>query len=406
MQPKHLIVPTQYFDPETFQVNHLVSLFLDKGWYVTVIAPIPSYPTASDLRGLTPTISHERLHVCRIPVFLRNGSRFSALLNSLSFFFICSIVSIYFALRIPYAHIFAVQYSPFTCILPAWLVGKLLGHPLSLWVFDLWPQSASAFLGKKTYISNLLNRFLERLISTIYSSFSNLYISSPTFASLPPVSTFPSPQLLYSWESSTVQPRLSDNSSTATDIQIISIGNLGFAHDLNTLQQLLLLSSTLPFSWTFVGGGTGMSSLQQFCSSNTLHKVTFHGFQPKEECLSMCAQADLSIIPFRNSQISNTICYRFITSLSVATPVISLGFNSVSSIVLQNHCGYIIDPHSSLTSHPSDSHFIFHSIECSLASILGNISTTRSTMRSQAYATYLSLFSEASAFSSLAYFFP
>jgi len=44
VQAKHLIVPTQYYDPGTLQVNHLVKLFLVRGWYVTVTA-VPLYPS-------------------------------------------------------------------------------------------------------------------------------------------------------------------------------------------------------------------------------------------------------------------------------------------------------------------------------------------------------------------------
>ena len=147
MDARHLIVPTQYYDPETFQVNHLVTLFLENGWYVTVIAPDPSYPSVSVLGECTSAIfHHDRLRICRFPTLKRNGSLFVALINSLLFVAVGSFLAIFFSLRYPKAHLFAVQYSPFTCIVPAWAAAFLLNKKASLWLFALWPQSISTLL--------------------------------------------------------------------------------------------------------------------------------------------------------------------------------------------------------------------------------------------------------------------
>ena len=144
MARKHLIVPTQYFEPETFQINHLVSLFLAKGWFVTVIAPDPSYPSESVLKGCTsPSLRHRRLRICRFPIIKRDGSLFAAAINSIIFAVSGSFFAIYFSLRHPKAHIFAVQYSPFTCIVPAFVAVSMLNRRASLWIFT---QFALPFL--------------------------------------------------------------------------------------------------------------------------------------------------------------------------------------------------------------------------------------------------------------------
>ena len=341
LESKHLIVPTQYYDPETFQVNHLVSLFLSNDWSVTVIAPFPSYPSASALRGCTsPIFTHDRLRICRFPVIKRNGSIFSAVLNSICFVALGSLLSIYYALRYPKAHLFAVQYSPFTCIIPAWVAASLLNRRASLWIFDLWPQSISAFLGRAR-LAKFIYSLIEALAILVYSKFSSFFVSSPSFASLPPVNRFKGVQLLYSWEPNHIVPRLGCvKADLLRPIRVISIGNLGSAHDIDLLEEFLLFTKALNFAWSFVGGGSGMSRLRSFCSSHKLSNVFFHGFLPKAECLKLCSHADLSIVPFRDSEISDTICYRFVSSLSVGTPVVSFGDNAVSRLVLSGRCGF------------------------------------------------------------------
>ncbi len=407
MSYKHLIVPTQYYDPETFQVNHLVSLFLAKGWHVTVIAPVPSYPSSSALRGRTaPVFRHEHLRVCRFLTLKRNGSIFSTILNSALFILFGSFLTIFYALRYPRSHIFAVQYSPFTCILPACIASFLLGKTSSLWIFDLWPHSISAFLDA-SWLARFAYWSIEALVSAVYASFTNFFVSSPSFTGLPPVSRLKGVELLYSWEPNHVRPRLGavDTADFDVPIRLVSIGNLGFAHDLDTLEEFLLLTASLNFTWSFVGGGSGMSRLRSFCTSHQLSSVTFEGFLPKEECLRLCSKADLSVVPFRDSEISDTICYRFVSSLSVATPVISFGDNAVSELVRSSSCGFILARTGRpVLQGPLDG-FVSDSLFALADSIRSRLSFIRSSCRDSAFALFQSRFSEGAAEASLYKFF-
>ena len=406
LKSKHLIVPTQYYDPETFQVNHLVGLFLANGWNVTVIAPAPSYPSASVLGDCTSAaFRHHRLKICRFPTLKRNGSVLFAVINSLQFAIAGSFLAIYYALRNPTAHVFAVQYSPFTCILPAWAAAFFLNKKASLWIFYLWPQSISALLGR-SFLANFAYAAIEACVSVVYSSFDNFFVSSPSFLVAPLVRRLRNVELLHSWEPSHILPRLSSDSlDLALPIRIISIGNLGVAHDLELLEEFLLYTATLNFSWSFVGGGIGMARLQSFCTSHELNHVKFHGFLPKADCLRLCSVADLSIVPFRDSEVSDTICYRFVSSLSVATPVISFGSNAVSELVRSCSCGFILDK-----SERSD--FLIPrdgSVSESLSFLVDVIQTRlafiRSSCRDSAFALFESRFSETAAEASLQRFF-
>lgn len=405
-KPLHLIVPTQYYDPETFQVNHLVGLFLAKGWSVTVIAPAPSYPSASVLGDCTSAaFRHHRLRICRFPTLKRNGSVLFAVINSLLFAIIGSFLAIYYALRNPRAHVFAVQYSPFTCIVPAWAAAFFLNKKASLWIFDLWPQSISALLARSS-AAKFAYAAIEACVSFVYSSFTNFFVSSPSFMIAPLVHRLKKVKLLYSWEPSHILPRLScDSPDMGFPIRVISIGNLGAAHDLDLLEEFLLYTASRNFSCVFVGGGSGMSRLQKFCTSYELHHVNFHGFLPKADCLRLCSLADLSIVPFRHSEVSDTICYRFVSSLSVATPLISFGNNAVSELVRSCSCGFILDRSQRPDFQASDDGCVSESLSVMVDIIQSQLACIRSTYRDSAFALFESRFSETSAESVLHRFF-
>ena len=405
-ESKHLIVPTQYYDPETFQVNHLVGLFLAKGWSVTVIAPAPSYPSASVLGDCTSALfRHHRLRIFRFPTLKRNGTVFFAVINSFLFATIGTFLTILYALRHPRAQVFAVQYSPFTCVVPAWAAAFFLNKKASLWIFDLWPQSISALLGRSLVITFFYSA-IEACVSVVYSSFANYYVSSPSFLVAPLVRRLKNVELLHSWEPSNILPRLSiDTPDLAIPIRIISIGNLGAVHDLDLLEEFLLYSASMTFSWSFVGGGTGMARLQTFCTSHELNHVKFHGFLPKADCLRLCSLADLSIVPFRDSEVSDTICYRFVSSLSVATPVISFGSNAVSELVRSFSCGFILDRAQSPDFSTPQDGSVSESLSVLVDVIQSRLTFIRSSCRDAAFALFESRFSEIAAETSLQRFF-
>jgi len=406
LKSKHLIVPTQYYDPETFQVNHLVGLFLAKGWDVTVIAPAPSYPSASLLGDCSSAVfSHHRLRICRFPTIRRNGTVFFAIINSLLFATLGSLLTILYALRYPRAHIFGVQYSPFTCILPAWSAAFFLNKKASLWIFDLWPQSISALIGRSSVIK-FVYAVIEACVSVVYSSFDNYFVSSPSFLLAPLVHRLKNVELLHSWEPIHILPRLScDLPNFDLPVRVISIGNLGAAHDLDLLEEFLLFTTSLNFSWSFVGGGFGMSRLQTFCTSHQLTHVKFHGFLPKADCLRLCSLADLSIVPFRDSAVSDTICYRLVSSLSVATPVICFGNNAVSELVRAYDCGFILDKSQSTDFQEQRDGSVSESLSMLVGVIQSRLLFIRSSCRDSALALFESRFSETAAETSLQLFF-
>ena len=406
LQSKHLIVPTQYYDPETFQVNHLVGLFLAKGWNVIVIAPAPSYPSASALGDCTSAVfRHHRLEICRFPTLKRNGSVFFAVINSLLFASLGSFLTVLYALRHPRAQVFAVQYSPFTCILPAWVAAFFLKKKANLWIFDLWPHSISALLGH-SFITKCFYAMVDACVSLVYSSFANYFVSSPSFLVAPLLCRLKNVELLHSWEPIHILPRLSsDSPDLASPIRIISIGNLGAAHDLDLLEEFLLYTASLTFSWSFVGGGSGMARLQTFCSSHDLNHVKFHGFLPKGDCLRLCSFADLSIVPFRDSEVSNTISYRFVSSLSVATPVISFTSNAVSELVRSFSCGFILESSDIPDFQALRDGFVFQSLAVLVDVIQSRLAFIRSSCRDSAFALFESRFSETAAEVSLQRFF-
>ena len=393
MLTKRLILTTQYYDPEIFQVNHFVALLLSKGWNIVVIAPAPSYPSHVIFRNSSNAkYTHPNLSVIRFPTFKRNGSYLSVFLNSLLFVIIGSLLTLLYSLRFPAARLFSVQYSPISCIIPSFLVSFLLRRSFSLWVFDLWPQSISIYLSK-SFVLRFIYSIINSLVSLVYHYSSLVFVSSPSFSRFLPASVLSKVKVLHSWEPLLISPRFSSSPATYSSIKLASIGNIGAAHDIKALKCLITFTSKFNLTWTFVGGGSGMAVLNDFCVINKFTHVHFTGFLKKEDCLSLCRDSDFSIVPFLQSDIANTICYRFVSSLSVGTPILSFGDNSVSKLVAEHGCGLVYHPSESslLPNLDSCSHFSSHS--SLFEYIFSNIPRIRSDFRQSAFKLFEASFS-------------
>ena len=160
-----LLVVSQYFWPENFRINELVSQLVAEGLKVTVLTGKPNYPEGKFFPGNRAWgirhACHAGAEVIRLPLAPR-GSRSGLRLaiNYLSFvlagYFLAP-----FALRgAQFDAVFVYAPSPLLQALPAILLAWLKRAPLIVWVQDLWPESLSA-------TGHVKNRFLLRMVETV-----------------------------------------------------------------------------------------------------------------------------------------------------------------------------------------------------------------------------------------------
>jgi glycosyltransferase involved in cell wall biosynthesis len=178
-----LLVFSQYFWPETFGINHLVSGLVQARLQVTVLTGKPNYPDGQVFSGYTALgiqrEDHAGANVVRVPVIPRgNSSSLRLAMNYLSF-----IVSGYlfapFALRgKPFDVVFVYAPSPLLQALPAIFLAWLKRAPLVVWVQDLWPESLSAtgFVRNRYALSAV-----EALVRYIYRHSDLILVQSEAF---------------------------------------------------------------------------------------------------------------------------------------------------------------------------------------------------------------------------------
>lgn len=164
-----LLVLSQYFWPENFRVNDLVSALAQRGHDITVLTGLPNYPDGHifpEYRAAPERFSsYEGTQVVRVPLLPRGRGAVRLALNYLSFVVTASTLGAWRLRGRRFDAVFVYQPSPITSCLPALVIGRLKRAPVMMWTLDLWPEALSVM---GVVRSPVLLRLVGWLVTFIY----------------------------------------------------------------------------------------------------------------------------------------------------------------------------------------------------------------------------------------------
>ena len=178
-----ILLLTQYFWPETFRINEVVSSLVERGIQVDVVTGQPNYPDGVVYSGYSAWGMNRQdwngARIFRVPLFPRgrkNGVRLA--LNYFSFVLSAAIFGTFRLRNVKPDVILVYAPSPLLQALPALLIGWLKRVPVVLYVQDLWPESIEA----TGYVKNrFIIRFVKSIVSFIYKKTDVILVSSNPF---------------------------------------------------------------------------------------------------------------------------------------------------------------------------------------------------------------------------------
>ena len=143
-----VLVVSQYFWPENFRINDLVSELTARGHSVTVLTGVPNYPEGRTFPGGwegSGPVFPVRRRSSHLSPHVAPPSGQDAFGSQLSQLRLVGTGGRSWRLRgRRFDAIFVFQISPITAALPAVLQRRLKKAPLLLWVLDLWPETLAA----------------------------------------------------------------------------------------------------------------------------------------------------------------------------------------------------------------------------------------------------------------------
>ena len=348
-----ILIVSQYFWPENFRVNELVSELVARGHEVTVLTGLPNYPSGEvfpDYRKSPRDFQrYGGASIVRVPVIPRGKSRFLLALNYLSFVVSASTIGVWKLRAKGYDVIFAYLVSPITAALPALLVGRLKKAPVTIWVLDLWPATLAA-------VGVVRSRFLlgcvGHLVSFIYRHSARIFVQSRGFVSHVVRYGGDTARICYfpGWAEQVFdEPSLSSNtipefSPFAGKFKILFAGNIGDAQDFpSILTAIEALSDRNDLHWIIVGDGRARAQVVSQVEVRGLGDVvTFLGQYPIDRMPSFFGAADALLVSLKSGSIFDmTIPGKVQSYLAAGIPILGMLDGEGARVIEEAGAGFV-----------------------------------------------------------------
>lgn len=333
----HIFLVTQYFWPESFIINDLVSELVDQGNQVTVLTGKPNYPDGQifpgySQEGLVEEVFDDRVKVLRVPLRPRGKGAIHLVLNYLSF--VTSGVRNFSKLTCGLMPDVILVYapSPVTAAIPAILLSRRKKVHLAFWVQDLWPESLAA----TGFVRNpLLLAAVGVMVRAIYSCCDTLLIQSRAFAG--PVMRYADKSKIFYYPNSMVDIAHGKTEKTDGKVPValldlldssfcaVFAGNIGNAQAVETLLDSASLLQDLPdFRLVLVGSGSRLDWVRSECDRRKLTNVVLAGRFPSEVMPSIFSRADALLVTLRREIIfSYTVPSKVQAYLAAGRPLVA-----------------------------------------------------------------------------------
>lgn len=348
----NILIVSQYFWPESFQINTLAQSLVARNHDVTVLTGLPNYPAGKIYpnykRYLPFKESWSGITINRLPLIPRGkGSNLRLFLNYLSFITTASLC-IPFICRKKYDAVLVFSTSPIMQALPAILLRYLKKTPTYLWVQDLWPESLRAT--RKIKSQRIIN-WVGKLVRFIYKNTDKILISSRSFSSyierfgISPAKICYFPNTTQDFYKPLSLLPTANHYQLPTGFILMFAGNIGSAQAVSTLLAAADLLRTHPeIKWVFVGEG----SERQYLESEILRKklqdtVVWIGAYPSDEMPYLFSLADALLVSLLKSEIfSLTVPSKVQSYLACGKPILASIDGEAADIVNQAKCGIAV----------------------------------------------------------------
>ncbi|CCB66347.1 glycosyltransferase family 4 protein [Hyphomicrobium sp. MC1] len=123
-------------------------------------------------------------------------------------------------------------------------------------------------------------------------------------------------------------------------------GNLGRAHDIETLLSAIAISERLPartraIHWVFIGGGAGYERLKREAELGEFKNVSFYPYQPRGALAESLSAADVHIVSLKPELEGLIVPSKFYGIAAAGRPTIFIGCSrgEVARDIVRHDCG-------------------------------------------------------------------
>lgn len=342
-----ILVVSQYYWPEPFNVADICEELVLRGHEVTVLTGFPNYPEGK----LYPGYEHmsrriekrNGVSVVRVPLHPRGEGVINRFLNYETFSRRASREAR--KLDAEFDLTFAYEVSPVMSASPALAYAKKHDVPAIIYVLDIWPE---CLLSGGVSKDSLIYRYYKRVSQRIYSGADGLLLSSPGFQKYLeglPISDGRYRYLpqyaedLFTVDSFAVDKTLLPEGYEQEGVDITFAGNVGAAQSVDTLIRASALFSE-GIRLHIVGSGSELNACKRVADELGVRNVFFHGRRELSEMPTFYAASDALVVSFADDPvIGYTLPRKVQTYLAAGRPILGSVVGEARRVIEEAQCG-------------------------------------------------------------------
>jgi glycosyltransferase involved in cell wall biosynthesis len=347
MKKPNILIVSEVFYPEEFNINDVALSWKSKGYDVDVLTMVPTYPESTIFGGYKNKLYQKEIwqsiNIYRVKAV--KGYKTSLIKKFLKYFWfmlIGSVVALFLGKK--YDYVLGYNAGPLTAMLPAVFICKLFKRPTTLWVQDVWPDSVYAYGFKKTKARSF---FLDKFVKFMYHNIDKIAVSCKGFETRlkPYVKDDAAFHYLPNWAIDLDMNSKPIELNEDEKVQFTFAGNTGKVQNLeNIIQSFNKLSDEYleKAQLNIIGDGSELERLKRV---NKTDNVIFYGRKPRSEMMKYYKASSFLIVSLANEPIfSVTVPAKLQTYIAAKRPILAIINGDTANIVKDNNLGFVANP--------------------------------------------------------------
>ena len=344
-----ILIVTQYYYPEQFQINDIAPELVKRGHEVTVLCGVPNYPKgvvfkSYETKGERELAEKEYfratgvrvMHVEQAP---RGHNPVSLLLNYISF--ARNSKKTVRQVDRDFDVVLGYQLSPITSMYAALEYKKLTGAPVVYYTLDIWPVSAEGILKSK---KNPLMWPVKRMSRKLYQGADRILVTSRPFIDylqrFDGVETGRLAYLPQHADSRMLEMDMKAEDNAVADF--LFAGNIGKGQRADVIVEAAkILGRRGDYRIHMVGDGRMREELERKVRDEGFtENVVFYGNQKREDMPSFYKMADALLITLRgNNEVGDTMPGKLQMYMTTGKPILGAINGAANEVIHESRCG-------------------------------------------------------------------
>ncbi|MEG2212132.1 MAG: glycosyltransferase family 4 protein [Raoultibacter sp.] len=353
-----VIVVSQNYWPEPFNVHEMCVSLVEKGHDVTVLTGLPNYPEGiippEYRKGRNRTQNKDGVKIIRTSVIprgdnLRGINLVKRALNYFSFAFtgsrkVKSLGS--------FDVVLSFEFSPMFMVEPAIKIAGLNKIPLIIYAIDLWPEDLlTGGVSKKSFIYKRMKKYS----ASRYAKADIIAVTSPDFKKyIKDYLGVKTSQYVflpqYAEELFENLGKRKQTRNCESEFNITFAGNIGGNQAIEAaINAMCLLPSSSKAKLHLYGDGSRLAECKKLVKDKGIsHRVVFYGRQPISEMSSVYEIADVMLLSLANPENGSlvplyTIPRKLQSYMAAGKPILVFANGAANAVVKEAKCGYVCE---------------------------------------------------------------